>query len=149
MANRKIDYDRGVIISQHKQTGMDIFMYVDTPGVYLNAFGTPVADKLAKEAGYDVEKFGKERVKRERMKAATDAIEQELAIVNDQGVKTVVEETEGFKIIDIGLGRHFVEDPDGNKLTSVPLPLEQAKVLLRQLVPNAVSTSVEVTEKDN
>ena len=131
---RKIDYDRGVIISQHKASGMDVFMYVDTPGVYLNAFGTPVSDQLAKEAGYDVEKFGKDKLKRERMAKAMTAIEAELAIADEVGKKNVIEEKGGFKIVDLGVGRHYVEDAEGNRLNSIPLPVEQARVLLAQLV---------------
>lgn len=144
MTTRKIDYDRGVIISQHKASGMDVFMYVDTPGVYLNAFGAPVSDQLAKEAGYDVEKFGKDKLKRERMAKAMTAIEAELAIADEVGKKNVVEEKGGFKIVDMGVGRHYVEDPDGNRLNSVPLPVEQARVLLTQLVVDVPKVKMEV-----
>jgi hypothetical protein len=135
MVDRRINYDRGVIIRQHKRTGMDVFMYVDTPGVFLNAFGTSIDEKLASEAGFDIENLGKERMKRERMKAAMDAIELELAIADESGKEKVVLENQGFKVIDIGLGRHFVLDPEGNRLTQVALPLEQAKVLVQQLAP--------------
>ena len=37
MAERKIDYDRGVFIRTASDLGMDVFMYRDTPGIYLNA----------------------------------------------------------------------------------------------------------------
>ena len=140
MANRKINYDRGVIISQHKSSGMDVYMYVDTPGVYLNAFGTPIDEQLAKEAGFDVVKYGKDRVKRERMAAAMGAIEHELEIANEEGNKKTVKEQNGFKVIDIGLGRHYVEDPDGNRLTATPLPLEQSVLLLDKIAPPVKST---------
>lgn len=136
MAQRNIDYDRGVIIKTHNASGMDVYMYADTPGVFLNAFGTEVDEKLAKEAGYDVDRLSREKVKRERIAAAAQMIEQELALADKEGQKEVVVERAGFKVIDIGLGRHFVEDPDGNRLTVHALPLEQAKTLLDQLTPS-------------
>lgn len=136
MSQRKIDYDRGVIIKIHQTSGMDVFMYVDTPGVFLNAFGTEIDPSIAKEAGYDVDRLLREKVKRERMAQAAKLIEQELALEEKEGVREVVAERQGFKVIDLGLGRHYVEDPEGNQLTAQPLPLEQAKLLLSKLTPD-------------
>lgn len=124
-----IDYDRGVIINVHQASGIDVFMYVDDPGKFLTAHGTPVTDILAKEAGYDVEKLAKDRVKKSRKEQALQMIDAELA--DDKDVKEdIVEEKNGWKIITTGLGRHHLIDPDGNRLTSVPQPLEAAQKLL-------------------
>lgn len=129
----KIDYDRGVIFKTHPTNGMNVYMYVDTPGKYLNAFGTGVEEKLAAEAGFDIEKYGKLRIKGERMATAMKAIEEELEMVDK--VETVVQEQDGFKLIDIGLGRHVLKDPEGNILTTTMLSEEQGKLLLSRLVP--------------
>jgi hypothetical protein len=142
MANRKIDYDRGVLIKTHPSMGMDIYMYVDTPGVYLNAFGTEVPMELATASGYDTERFGKEKIKRERMKLAMASIEAELELADKQEKQEVVYSKGDFKVVDIGLGRHFVQDPDGNRLTTQAIPLEQAKVLVDQLVPKVEKEKV-------
>lgn len=131
-----IDYDRGVYIQVHNSTGVDVFMYVDEPGIYRNAYGTEVSADLAKEAGYDVERLGKERARFERRAAALDAIDKELEHEDARAMKEVVAEKGGFKIIAIGLGRHQLEDPDGQTLTAAPIPLEQAQVLLNRLVPD-------------
>src|SRR5690554_3858011 len=55
----KIDLDRGVLIRKHETTGTTIYMYFDTPGVYLNAHGGKVSEALAKQAGFDVDLYGK------------------------------------------------------------------------------------------
>lgn len=124
-----IDYDRGVHITTHQATGIDIFMYVDDPGVYLNAHGGNVSEELAREAGYDVEKLAKERTKKSRKDQALKMIDAELA--DDKDVREeLVAERNGYKIITTGLGRHHLIDPDGNRLTNMPLPLEAAQKLL-------------------
>lgn len=125
-----LDYDRGLIINVHQTSGMDIYMYVDDPGVFLTAHGKPVSDELAKEAGYDVVKLAKDKNKKQRKAEANAMIDAELA--DDKDIKEeVVEERNGYKIVTTGLGRHHLIDPDGNRLTSVPQPLESAQKLLK------------------
>lgn len=133
-AERKIDYDRGVIIKTHAASGMSVYMYLDQPGVYLDAYERPVSEKLAIEAGYDVQVYGKERIKRERMAQAMLAIEQELADADAQEAK-IVSDIAGYKLVDIGLGRFNVVDPDDNVLNVIPLPHEQADLLRKKLLP--------------
>lgn len=133
-----IDYDRGVIINVHQATGMDVFMYVDDPGVFLTAHGKVVPDEIASEAGYDTTKLAKERDKKSRKAQAMQMIDDELA--DDKDVKEeVVEERNGFKIVATGLGRHYLIDPDGNRLTSISQPLEAAKKLLNGMAGPAIS----------
>lgn len=146
MNSLKIDYNRGVMIMTHNASGMNVYMYLDTPGDYLNAFEGPVSEQLAKEAGYDVEKYGKEKIKRIRMAQAKEAIEAELN--NADVTNEVVREKNGFKVVDIGLGRHKVEDPDGNTLTAVYLPKEQAFFLLDQLAPDPVPEKLKKAKSD-
>lgn len=129
-----VDYDRGIMKRSHP-VGLDVYMYLDTPGVYLTAHETPLSEEFAKQAGFDVEALRREKTKRERMAQAKLAIEQELEV--QAQVHEVVEEVKGFKIVAIGLGRHVVEDPDGNTLTKEPLALEQAKLLLKALTEEA------------
>lgn len=128
-----VDYDRGVIIINHAQTGMDIFMYVDDPGKFLNAHSAPVSDQLAKEAGFDVDKLSKERVKKERKTQAMAMIDAELSSENDVREEVVAEKS-GYKIIATGAGRHHVVDPDQNRLSSFPLSLEDATKLMNGMV---------------
>lgn len=134
MANLAIDYDRGVVFQTHPSTGMNVYMYKSEPGKYINAYGSPLSEKIAQEAGFDTVKYGKEKLKRERMAVAMGAIERELEAVEDAKVEPVYE-LGGFKIMDIGLGRHNVIDPDGNQLNATPLSREIADILVKELNP--------------
>lgn len=125
----KIDYDRGVIINIHAATGMDVFMYADDPGKFLDAHGNIVPDNIARESGYDTEKLSKEREKKSRKEKALGLIDAEFA--DDKDVKEeCINETAGYKVISTGLGRHHVLDPDGNRLNNFPLTLEAAERLM-------------------
>lgn len=128
---RIIDYNRGVLINVHQATGMDVYMYVDTPGVYLNGHGKPVAEAMAKEAGYPTEEYAKRRQRQERLAAAKEKIEQEFAL--EVGIHKVVREKLGFKLVDIGLERFNVEDPEGVVLHKSPLNKAVAEKLLDHL----------------
>lgn len=136
-----IDYDRGVIINTHQSSGMDVFMYVDDPGKFLNAHSKVVSDEIAGEAGYDITKLAKDRVKKERKEQAMSMIDAELADDKDV-VQEVVAEKNGYKIITTGLGRHHVIDPDGNRLNSFPLLPEAAEKLMNGMAGNEVSAKL-------
>lgn len=137
MGARVIDYDRGVVIRQMASTGMDVYMYVEEPGVFLDAFGREVPESIAREAGFNTERLSKERLKRERMKAAFDQISAE--IDTSDRIEEVIAERGDYKIVSIGLGRHQVRDSEGNTLTSTPVPLEVAQRLFDALVPEQVA----------
>lgn len=137
MAERFIDLDRGVHMRTNAGAGgIQIYMYVDTPGVYLDAFGHEVPEELAEGAGFDVEHLRKKRQLAERRAAAIKQVEDEMAAA-DEGDAIVVRERAGWQILDIGLGRHILKDPDGNNINPVPLPRQSADALLEQLTPNA------------
>lgn len=135
MAEKKIDYDRGVIINTHR-TGMDVFMYADDPGIYLSAHSLPVSEEIAKEAGYDTEKLGKERLRKERRLAAMEAIDKDLEDVKDMGEK-IIKEDEGFKLVHIGLERYVVRDPEDNQLNKGVLTQVQGEKLLTSMADSA------------
>lgn len=137
MSDRKIDYDRGALIMTHPGSGMDVFMYVDSPGKYLNAHLNSVPDNIAKEAGYNVEQLAKERVRLDRKAQAGAIIDKELA--NDEDLEEVtVDNRNGFSLVSIGLGRHNVKDPDGNILNAHSLPKESAQKLFEAMAGEEV-----------
>lgn len=138
----KIDLDRGVHQRIDPGSGMDIYMYVDTPGVYLTLHGTEVDVELARRAGFPVEEQLKKRRVQQALAAAQDRVLAELQVA-DQSVKVVVQEADGFKIIDIGYDRYQVLSPDDDVLTPAPLNLRSAVILLSQLVPSFIVPSVE------
>ncbi len=129
-----IDYNRGVT-KRITQSGVEIFMYKDEPGVFRNAFGDTVALELAEQAGYDVAHLGQIRAKRQRLSEAHAAIEAEFQ--SSETTREVVQEINGYQLVSIGLGRHEVLDPEGNKLSTDPLTRQEADVLIKAMIPNA------------
>ena len=134
MARRKVDADRGYVMKRHAPTNTQVFMYVDTPGAYLNAFGHPISDKMAKEAGFDTDKLSRERMKRERMEKFQNEMEAELDLVA-AGKQKVIAERGGFKVVELALGNANVYDEDDDLMNTVPMPVKQAKALLDALTP--------------
>lgn len=139
MVERQIDYDRGVIINTHPGSGMDVFMYVDQPGQYLTAHNKEVPDNLAREAGYDVDRLAKERLRMSRKAQASAIIDKELSDeANTQ--EECVDVRNGFRLVSIGMGRHNVKDPDGNILNAHPLPKESAETLFNAMAGDEVKS---------
>jgi hypothetical protein len=130
--------DRGVIMRTHPSMNMDIYMYVDDPGVYFSAHGDVVADDLARTSGFDVDKQSREQSIKQAMKKAQEEV---LAKFGENKSK-VVAQRDGFKVVDLGLGRHNVMGPGGDLLTKSPVPLEQATILLDHLAPKPVEKSM-------
>ncbi len=129
-----IDVNRGVMVKKHPAMGL-VYMYLDTPGVFLNAFGKEVPDSVAEQAHFDVTTLSKEKTKRERMREAMTAIEVELELASTAEAENILVERGGYKIVKLALGNAHVYDDDGNKLTPIPVPEAEAKLLLDHLVP--------------
>jgi hypothetical protein len=129
---RMIDYDRGVLKMLHP-SGVEVYMYWDTPGVYLNAFAKPVAEGFAAAAGFDILRFGKAKRRMELMRVAREKIEEQLQ--DSMRTRVVVEERGGYRIVDIGGDRFIIEDLDGGILTPAPVSLGMAKEILDAAVP--------------
>ena len=129
-----IDVNRGVMIQKHPSMGL-VYMYIDEPGVFLNAFGTEIPEIVAKQAHFDVELLGKERIKRERMRKAMTAIELELELANSAEEETILWERGGYRVVKLALGNAYVYDDENNKLTPMAIPAQEAKILLDHLVP--------------
>ena len=125
----EIDLNRGVTIKTHS-SGVQIYMYKDTPGVYLTAHGTEAPQKLAREAGFDVEKLRRALVKKERMAQAMVAVEQEFSA--PESSHKVIADKDGFSVMSIGFGKHNLIDPDDNKINPRPLTKQEAMALLEK-----------------
>ena len=129
-----IDANRGVMIQRHPSMGL-VYMYIDTPGVYLNTFGKEIPEKVAAQAHFDVEELGKEKLKRERMAKAMTAIEIELELAITADEETILWERGGYRVVKLSHGKAYVFDDENNKLTPIAIPQEEAKLLLDHLVP--------------
>lgn len=145
MANRIIDFDRGVQIQRQNldNGGMYIYMYIDTPGVYLNAHGKEVPEALAREVGFDVDKHRKARIKREKMSEYMNQVEAELEMLSEAGEEVVLHELGGYKVVQINEDSANVFTTEGDKLNSVALPISKAVALLEKLTGGKVEAKVE------
>lgn len=127
-----IDLDRGVHMNSHPTLNMDVYMYVDDPGVYLTAHGDLVPKEIAEAAGFPVEKHEKAHNIKTAMAAAMAEVMTKFG--GEDGPKLHMERG-GFKVMNIGMGRYNVHGPDGDLLTKAPVPKEQAELLLAHLAP--------------
>lgn len=144
MSERKVDYDRGVIINNHPGSGMDVYMYVDEPGHFMNAHLHRVPDEIAREAGFNTDLLAKERLRLERKAQAGKIIDQELE--DEASTEEVVVDTRNdFKLVTIGLGRYNVKDPEDNILNAHPLPETSAVKLFVAMAGEVVSSEPEGT----
>ena len=143
MAERKIDYDApgGVTIRTDGKTGIDVFMYKADPGRYLNVHGRTVAPALAQAAGFDVETDTKKRRIRQQITDYQKRIEAEALL--ESGTRTVLAERNGFKLVSIGLGRHIIEDPDGERCSN-QLTKEEALIAFDSMVPEGKLDQIEL-----
>lgn len=131
----RINLDRGVVKRIQPRSGMGIYMYKDQPGVYLTADASPVPDKLAAEAGFDVSRLAREKLRKERMAEVMKRLEAEFG---DEPEKVVFEK-EGFKVASEGQGVYAVYSPDDNRLTDKPLTKKDAVSLVKQLAKMELS----------
>lgn len=134
MAERKIDYDLGVRKFIHP-SGVEVYMYVDNPGVYLNAYENPLSEAFAAEAGYDIAALAKSRLRKEMLKKAHDGVLAQLA-EDDAGTHEVLANRGGVYVVNIGLGRFVLEDQDGGRLSPTHMSQEAALDLLDKMVPD-------------
>ncbi len=141
-----IDVNRGVMIKKHP-LGFLVYMYMDQPGVFLNAFGKEVPSEIAKQAHFDVAVLEKQKLKRERMAAAMTSIELELELANESDEQVILWERGGYKVVEMPLGNAFVYDDEGNKLNPMPIPRQEAKVLLDHLVPTTKNVKLPTKDK--
>jgi hypothetical protein len=95
-------------------------------------------DEIAQEAGFDVELYAKEKLKRQRMADAKEAIEAELELRTSDSARTL-HEGGGIKVIDTGLGNAIIVAEDGDKITPTPVSHAMAKKLFERLTGKAKS----------
>jgi hypothetical protein len=95
--------------------GMAVYMLFREPGIYLNDHNRRVPDAIAAEAGFDVERWGKERRKREAVAKATAAIDAEYNVSTQR--RTLIEHEE-YRVVEIQPGYCNIEFDDGTILNA-------------------------------
>lgn len=122
-----IDRNRGCMIKHHR-SGMRIVMYYDEPGVYYDERGGEVTAELAKTVGFDVDRHLVDSRKQSIRRRLEEMLEQ----VEDRGAELVEQIASGGGDIQVRKtpnGGYHVYDSEGERLSKVDMPEEEAKVL--------------------
>lgn len=145
-----VDAPGGVTIMRQKTNdgGMYIYMYNSQPGTYLNAHGKEIPEALAAEVGFPVDKFRKERIKREKMAQYMSQIEAELEMLSSDGEEVVLHEGNGYKIVAVNEDSANVFTSEGDKLNTTVLPNSAAITLFEKLTGLTVGGTIDADEDD-
>lgn len=137
-----IDMNRGVMYCTHPSAvTFRIFMYLDTPGEYLDGHGRPVPERLASEAGFPVERFRKQRLINSEKKKFEETLRNTL---NMQETREVHREEAGLTLIHYPeTGVAYIER-EGERLYDTPIPLATAAILFEEFVKDAKARAEEV-----
>jgi hypothetical protein len=95
--------------------GMAVYMLHSQPGIYLNDHNKRVPDQIAAEAGFDVERWARDRRKREAIAKATAAIDGEF---NESSKRKVIAEHGEYRVVEIERGYFNIEFDDGTILNT-------------------------------
>lgn len=126
-----IDLDRGVMCKPHPK-GFHVYMYLDDPGVFMTAHGSPLPARIAREAGYDVEVLEKQRKIAQELAKRRKDLEKELAL--DEAAETVIREAKNYKLVSAGSGMARIVTKTGEAVTPVALPKAEAEALFQELI---------------
>ncbi len=146
----EIDVNRGVTIKTDPASGARVYMYKDSPGVFLNAHGDEVADSLAARCGFLVQDLAKLRAKREALTRASAEIEAQFESEQAQqkAEKVIKKSEDGYKIVQFAFGRCWVFGPDGDKMHDKPLTKQEAFHLFKVIRDTPTPTPEKEKPKD-
>lgn len=143
----KIDVNRGVTMRKAVRFdkknpkkfetaygGLEVYMYKDSPGIFYDAHGNEVNEKLAGIAGFPINKLANERKRKERLAAFKDQVDKELALISEDD-PIVLAERDGWKIVQAPGGRARIMTTDGDYITPLPVTQEEAFQLLDLTFP--------------
>lgn len=129
-----IDRSRGAHIRIHG-SGMRVVMYPDSPGEYFDGVGKPTTEKIAKEAGFDVELHQKQKRRNAAKRKFEDTLDIHFDEAQDALAKLLDEDPNAADGLDIReiQGRHFIVDSKGNKVTPNGADFEECAIVYRSL----------------
>ncbi len=115
--------------------GVQVFMYNDDPGVFLNERGAPVSDVFAGAAGFDVVTLGKLRRKKQALAKAAGSIEEEFE--HEGAAANVLVERGEYRLVELAPGHFQVqfieEDGRGSPLSATVLTRKAAEKIFEDL----------------
>lgn len=120
------------VLTRFAPGGISVHMYWGEPGVYYGDHGLELPEQMGKAAGFDTEKYKRERLKREALGKATVAIDLEYATMS---VREVELERDAYRLVHVGEGRYNIEYEDGTLMNPQPLTKDIALRVFEQLSP--------------
>lgn len=145
-----IDLDRGVMTRFHP-SGFKVHTYIGNaegrgadPGTYFDENGLVIDKRIAREAGFDVERDLREKVKQNRLAEARAALEAEYKSEEDK-LAEIMSGKGSYDVRHIGAGQYAIFDKkgaDGKRLTRVGMTKADVEVFVGPLAPDANDPAV-------
>ena len=126
-----LDLNRPFTSRKHP-SGVRIYMHFDTPGAYFDESGRPVAHKLARAAGFRVDRDLIDRDKKHRLDSFRQELEQEFAGRSEELDRAAALCDEEFRVTPMGAGGFKVER-DGQLISEKSLSIGEAEELVEGL----------------
>ena len=142
-----IDLNRGVTIREEPSSHAQVFMYKDSPGVYLNTYGQEVPEALARAAGFPVEELAKERKFKADLAAAAETLRGQMDA--SKGNQKTVKEGDNYRLVQMGKESFLVETVDGKAMHPGHLSKQVATVLYDSLEPEKAKASSKGKTKED
>lgn len=121
-----IDLNRGVT-KRINPAGVHVFMYKDSPGVYLDWDGKEVDPAMAKSAGFDIDTLARRKAQADKIREATEAINKEFS---DDMEPYRSGDMQVIKGVDSG---YRIADLEGVYLSDSDVPFATAKKILDEM----------------
>ena len=124
-----LDLNRGVTLRFHP-TGIKIGTYDAAPGVYYLETGDLLEDaRLAKEAGFDVERDLRTKLKNERLAKYKAELDAEMQSEED-ALASAMSKRGNVDVRHIGGGQYAIFDKSGTRLTRVAMTKADVELLV-------------------
>lgn len=127
-----LDLNRGVMTKFHP-SGIKVSMYIDDPGTYYADNGQALAEELAAQAGFDIDRNKREKVKLLKMKAYKEQLEREMQSEED-ALADAMSKGDNHDVRHIGGGQYAIFDKaTGARITRVAMSKADVELLIGPL----------------
>src|SRR5690606_37787061 len=106
-----LDLNRGVMTKFHP-SGIKVNMYLDDPGTYLDDRGQPLDEKFAIQAGFNVERDKREKLKQLKLKAYKEQLDREMRS-EEEALAEAMSQSGNVDVRHIGGGQFAIFDKTG------------------------------------
>lgn len=127
-----IDADRGITRRKHP-TGIYVIAYNDVPGVYYDDRGVPISQKLAREAGFNVERDLRLQQKNNLLEQRRKELEAQFAEDEAKLVQSVNDDSDDLEIRALEAGGYAVFRDGASITASSVLTYDQAVSLVENM----------------